>query len=463
MQSETKKILGVVIAILALIFCYFGGSSMFEKIEANEIAVIQSPIKGEITIHTTAGTVWQGWGKVTKYPRSSEFVFIDKAPAGVTANTSSIKVRFNDGGHAMIGGGLRWEAPLDETHIRDMHILYGSHEAVENQLILKVLQKALGMTGPIMSSFESSSARRPELQGFVEDQFLRGTYKMTSKDERKVDATTGLVTNVRVVEILKDPKTNVPLREETSPIETLGIKAFNLTLSSIEYDPVTEAQLVKQQQSSMEVQLAIAEAKKAEQETATEQAKGAAAAAKAEWAQKALAATAVTEAQMKKDVALLDASTKLEAAQLETQAAEQKKLAEILMGEGEAMRRQLVMAADSALDAKLSAWVAVNTAYATSIGNYTGNWVPSVVFGKDSDTATANSGGASQLLDLLTAKTAKDLSIDMTIPTKAGVLPPIKRPDMSDYKYKVPTFSPQQNQPSPPPAAPPGPAPTAKS
>ncbi|MCX6765060.1 MAG: hypothetical protein NT148_00785, partial [Candidatus Nealsonbacteria bacterium] len=141
---------------------------------------------------------------------------------------------------------------------------------------------------------------------------------------------------------------------------------------------------------------------------------GEANAAKAEWAQKTIAATRTTEADMKKTVAETEAKQKLAVAELDAQAAEQKKKAEIALGEGESKRRQLVMSADGALEKKLEAWVKVNEIYAGAISQYKGNWVPSVsMAGNAGGQQTAGSGnGAFDLIQLLTAKTAKDLSLE---------------------------------------------------
>lgn len=439
MHKDTKRLIALILGVISIVVVSIFSSQFFEILDADEVMVVQSPFSGQLTFHTTPGTKWQGFGKVTKYKRNAQFWFIDAkdAPKGVEVNSPAIRTTFNDGGKAFIGGSMSWVMPTDEEHFRELHMKYGSHDAIEQRLILPVLQKSIGMTGPLMSSTESYASRKNELLGFIEDQFRRGVYRTISRDERQTDTLTGVQKTVRVVQIQQDTKTQQYLREETSPIETVGINVFNLTPSMIEYDPAVEEQIKQQQASTMAVQLAIADAKKAEQEVATTNARGAAEAAKAEWAQKVIAATATTEAQQKKDVALLEASQKLEVAQLAVQEAEQKKLADILMGEGEAMRKQLVMTADGALADKLQAWIQVNTAYAQAIGNYTGNWVPSVSFAGQTGSQgnTAGTLTADSLVSLLTAKTAKDLAFDMTIPSTAGKLPEIKRPEMNQFKY----------------------------
>lgn len=48
----------------------------------------------------------------------------------------------------------------------------------------------------------------------------------------------------------------------------------------------------------------------------------------------------------------------------------------------------------------------------TAIASYEGAWVPSVVMGGNSQ----GGNGANELVQLLTAKTAKELGVDLTVP-----------------------------------------------
>jgi hypothetical protein len=103
----------------------------------------------------------------------------------------------------------------------------------------------------------------------------------------------------------------------------------------------------------------------------------------------------------------------LEVARLAALAAEQTKRENVLLGEGESERKRLVMNADGALQLKLDAWIEVQKAYASAIGSYGGNWVPLYVTGGAGAEKGAGTG-AMQLVDLLTAKTAKELAIDLS-------------------------------------------------
>ena len=97
--------------------------------------------------------------------------------------------------------------------------------------------------------------------------------------------------------------------------------------------------------------------------------------------------------------------------------AEQKRLAavaykqeQILRGEGDGEYKRLVMSADGALTAKLTAWQAVHIRYAEAIEKQ--KWVPEIQMG-----ASNQNGGsaATDLIEMLKAQTAKELKLDMTV------------------------------------------------
>lgn len=420
-----RKIFVVGVMAVLLFIGVIASFQMFEHLDAEDIMVIQSPWSGTLTWHTSPGVKGQWFGKVTKYRKRDQFWFSTKTDQGKKTD-ESLQVRFNDGAHAAISGSIAWEMPIDGQTLTGLHVRYGSHDAILSQLVRTVIEKAVYMTGPLMSSKESYAEKRNELLRLMEDQVQHGVYRTETVQERQPDPMTGQTRVVNVVKLVIDKEGNV-LRQETSPLQDFGVKTFNLSINEIRYDPEIEKQIQLQQQATMQVQLAVAKAKEAEQETITVAKKGEADAARAKWEQEVIKAKEVTQGQQKLEVARLDAQQKLEVARLGAQqqldvatldakSAEQFKLAETLRGEGEGARRRLVMEADGALEKKLTAYVQVNQSYATAIQNFKGNWVPSVVMGGANGNHVAGSG-AQELIDLLTVKTAKDLGLSLNIST----------------------------------------------
>jgi hypothetical protein len=107
---------------------------------------------------------------------------------------------------------------------------------------------------------------------------------------------------------------------------------------------------------------------------------------------------AETKAEEGKRVAIIKGEQVLEVAKLERQAAEQEKLTQIALGEGEARRRELLIQADNLEELRLNIYKEVMTRFASEIGKQ--KWVPDMVVGGG---ATGSGGGnlASSLTDIL--------------------------------------------------------------
>ncbi|OHB21180.1 MAG: hypothetical protein A2939_01995 [Parcubacteria group bacterium RIFCSPLOWO2_01_FULL_48_18] len=403
----TKRIIYAAVGAILTLFLVFTAGKWFENVDAGEILVTQDPFDGELHQYFTAGVKPQLWGKVTTYHKRAQLWFSSDSAQG-RPEDETMRIRFNDNAHARISGSFAWEMPTDPDNLNSLHQKYGSQRAIEQQLLRTVAQKSIYTTGPLMSSRESAAERRNEVLQLVEDQVQNGVYRTQSHEEKQPDPMTGQLRTIKLTSIVRGADGN-PVRNEASPLDGFGIKIFNLSINEIRYDLEVEQQIQQQQQATMQVQLAIAKAKEAEQDAITAAKKGEADAAKAKWAQEVIKATAVTEAQQRLEVARLDA-----------QAAAQTKLKETLLGEGEGARRRAVMQADGALDRKLTAWLEAQKVWAEAISKYQGAWVPSVVMG--SGTSVAGSG-AQQFMDILTAKTARDLGLDLSNRSTPGSKP----------------------------------------
>lgn len=378
---------------------------LFENVNANEIVVIQDPVDGELHWYVSQGLKWQGAGKVTSYQKRLIYEFScgemqKEKDECAPEKDHGIKVRFNDGGHGTMYGSIQYEMPLDEKNLNALHTRFGSQEAIQKQLIETVVNKSIYMTGPLMSSRESFAEKRNDLIRFVEDQVSGGVYRTTSKEVRTKDSITGADKTITVVEVVM--KDGIPDRQEEAVLFSFGIRAFNFSIARLPYDGDVEKQIKQQQQITMDVQTAIADAKKAEQRAITVAEQGKADAAKAKWDQEVIKAKMVTEAEQKKEVA-----------KLEKDAADFTKQKEILLGQGESERKRLVMSADGALEKKLDTYEKVMGRFAQEFGKQ--KWVPEVQMG---GTTSGGRNAAQDMIDILATKTARDLGLDMKMQQK---------------------------------------------
>jgi hypothetical protein len=383
-ETKWKGVAASSILVFAVVFVIAFAGKLWENVDADRIVCIQSPLSGDLNWYTTAGVKWQGFGKITEYYKLDTYEF-------------KVPVRFNDGGHGTMIGSLNYEMPLEPEQLTQIHIKYGNQEAVQKQLVETITNKCVYMTGPLMSSKESYAEKRTSLIMYIEDQIQGGVYKTTQRDMKTKDPITGAEKTVTVVEIVKD-NTGSPARQEEAVLRSYGIKTSNFAVTSLPYDDVVEQQIKQQQELTMKVQTAVASAKEAEQRAITVAKEGEANAAAAKWAQEVEKAKAVTLAQQE-----------FEVAQLGAKAAEQKKRAEILLGEGEATRKRLVMQADGALEKKLAAYVDTQKVWADAMSKMSQPVVPGVMLGGDGKSGN----GVTQMMEIMAAKAARDLQMDI--------------------------------------------------
>jgi len=382
-----KAIIYGIMAFILLVIVAIATTNMVVNVNADEIVCVQYPISGTLHFYTQPGMYPQNFGKVTVFKKRSIYEFENS-------------VRFNDGGHGTMKGSVQYELPLTNASMSKIVQKFSTQEGLEANLIKTIVDKAIYMTGPLMSSKESYAEKRNYLISYVEDQIANGVYKTVSKETKTTDPMTGADKTVTVVAVVQGPN-GMPLRQEESSMTEFSIRTFNFSINALPYDSAVEKQITQQQQLAMDVQTSIADAKKAEQRAITVAKNGEADAAEAKWKQEVIKAKAVTEAQQM-----------LEVAKLEKLTAEQNKMANILDGQGEAEKRRLIINADGALEQKLEAMVKIQQAWAEAFGNYSGNVVPQWI----GSAGGKVSNGATDFMSLMTMQAANQLGLKLSIP-----------------------------------------------
>src|SRR3972149_5964440 len=241
MTNTQKFLLGVtIVATIAVLVCL---GEVIENLDADSVMVIQSPVAGDLDWYTDPGMKAQWFGKVTDYPRRANYDF-------------QFQMRFNDGGHGTMKGSIQYEVPLDHENLTALHKKFGSPDAIRKQLIETVTNKAIYMTGPLMSSKESYAEKRNDLIKFVEDQIQNGVYRTLQKNVRVVDPITGQEKSSTIVEIVLGANGH-PERQEEAVLTQFGIRTFNFSINTLDYEAAVEAQIKAQQQLAMDVQTAM--------------------------------------------------------------------------------------------------------------------------------------------------------------------------------------------------------------
>lgn len=422
MKIKQMVVYGFIAALLLIgLMCV---PQIVDTVEKGTYQIKQAAISGAMDAKMTPGLWFQNFGDIDVWPKAETYFFtVDNDTKDDDDEDTSIEVRFNDGSMCKISGTTRIIMPTTKEQAISLVTVRGhkTYPDVQEKLIKPTIRKVLRSTANLMSARESYSEKRLDFDTWVRDQIQNGIYKTYEEVEQVEDLVTGEKTWKKVKKIKEDG--GVPLHED-NPLEGTGIELANFEIKQFVYEKKVRDQISAQQEARMAVETAKAEAEKAKQGELKAIAEGKMNVATAKYEKEQDKVRAVVEAQKEKEVFELNAARdknvaviageqRKEVATLDRDAAKLKKEELILLGQGEAERKKLVLAADGALEQKLEKWESVNKRYAQAIENYQGNWVPTTVFGSNGEGATA--GGANALIQMLTAKTAMDLNLDMSI------------------------------------------------
>lgn len=403
------------VTVLILVGAICAGS-IFETVEKGTYQVKQAAVTGKMSAKMEPGLWMQNFGDIDVWPVSETFFFTsDKDGKDDTDIDMSIEVRFNDGSLCKVSGTARVLLPTTEQDAISLVTVRGhkTYPDLEQKLILPTVRNVLRSTANLMSARESYSEKRADFINWARDQIENGLYDTDETIAEVEDLITGEKVR-KAVKVIRKDKNGLPVYQY-NPLKHTGIRLDNFEIKVFNYERKVQEQIAKQQEARMNVETAKAKAEEAKQDELKAIAEGKKNVAIAQYEKEQEKIKAVVDAQKDKEVAELQAKKKLEVAKLEKAAAAETKQANILEGEGLAEKKRLILQADGALQQKLDAYVQVSRYYADAIKNYSGNWVPTVTMGETEGIA---GGGAEQLINMLSVKTAKELALDMDIKGK---------------------------------------------
>ena len=281
---------------------------------------------------------------------------------------------------------------------------YATYEDLEQKLILPVVRNSLRLTANLMSARESYSEKRADFVFWVWDQVQNGLYETMEETREIVDPVSGQKITKRF-KIIKTNEDGNPVYQQ-NPLEGLGLTLANFEVKLFDYTEKVREQISTQQTAIMAVATAVAKAQQAEQEALMVEAEGKANVARERYEEEQVKIRAIVQAQerlavaeLEKSRAMVEAQQRLEVSALDRQAASEKKREEILLGQGEAERKRLVLQADGALKDKLEAYVRAQQVWASAFAQ---RQVPALVMGGtgagETDRATTEFAQMMQLL-----------------------------------------------------------------
>ncbi len=411
MKFSFKLIIPIVIGavLVALTPMLFGIN------DAGHRTVIQYPT-GTLMVRFEPGIYTLWLGQATIYRDVITFDF-DKEDSVTEASIDQkgISVRYQDGGTGTIYGKARFNLPQDEITMLELHKGFRSNNGFAMKLLKTVTEEAQNLTAGLMTSEEAYTEKRGTFIEWSRDQLQNGKYKTRLKEISETDAATGK-TIIKKIPVIDFDESGLP-KHLDNDLKTYGVSVSGYQITDWNFEKKTLDQISAKREATMAIITAKANAERARQDAITAEEEGKANVMKAKYEKEVEKERAIVDAQKLKEVAAISAAQKVEVASQVRLEAEQKKLAaneykqeQILRGEGDAAYKRLVMQADGALQQKLDAYVTINQRYAEALEKQ--KWVPEVVMGSDGGSSGSS---ATDMMNLLMMKTARELSLDMSI------------------------------------------------
>jgi hypothetical protein len=412
---KTKLIASGVVFFLLLI-----GVFMMMGVNYNGYrTVVQTP-GGTTFVKFTPGPYLMWFGQSTVYPDFLTYDF-DKDTNNDEARSLSspgINVRYQEGGTGTIYGQARFKLPDDEATMLAMHKAYRTPEGVSYKMIKPIADETVVLTANLMTSDESYMEKRAQFGEWARDQMLNGKYRtrLEGKQVKEEGTDKTIYKSVPVIAVGGD---GLPQYQQSD------LKAYSVVLASqqiteFDYEQKTLDQIQARRNATMAIITAKAEAERAKQDAVTAEENGKRDVMKAKYEKEVEKERAVVDANRAKEVAVIAATQNVDVAEQKKKEQEQNKLAmgeykqaETLRGEGDAAYKKAVIEADGALAQKLATYEAVMAKFATEFGKQ--KWVPNIMMGGVGSGAATAGNEATNLINLLTAKTAKDLELNLSV------------------------------------------------
>lgn len=401
---------------------------LVDTVEKGTYQIKQAAISGEMSAKMTPGLWGQWFGDIDVWPVGETYFFThDNDTKGDVDADTSIEVRFNDGSMCKISGTLRIVMPRTESDALRLVTERGhkTYPDVQEKLIKPTVRNVLRSTANLMSARESYSEKRLDFITWARDQIEKGVYKTKAETKQVEDLVTGEKTwkEVKIIKTEDNIKGGVPLHE-ANPMENTGILLKNFEIKSFVYEKKVQVQISAQQEARMAVETAKAEAEKAKQGELKAIAEGKMKVATAKYEKEQDKVRAVVEAQKEKEVLELNAerdknvaviagNQRKEVATLDRDAARLKKEELILLGEGQAEKKKLVLAADGALEQKLEAIVTMNRDAMTALAKRP---VPSTYFaGGSGENGAGYDDELTKTIKMINVNMLRALKLDMEV------------------------------------------------
>jgi regulator of protease activity HflC (stomatin/prohibitin superfamily) len=438
-KKKTLKWVGVGVLAIASYFTVFDGLLYYNE------AGYQSHIRtiwGTEKVVDTLGYAIKGFGSVTPWPREMTAQSISDPSTlrikgdfdGLGASLiTSFPVTFLGGVTATVDSNVRIILPKGDQFLAIARG-YRNPENFISMALLPSMKNTLQSTAQMMTADEFYSGGRSEFASNFRDQISDGIFLVnrneitksnpratktailqagTEQGEYGDNVTTKFVTE----KVMRD---GVPVRLDQQ-FRKLGVQIAEASITDITPNQQFRDRMVNAQKSQADLSLARLDRSKEEEQKRLVTARGEREVEEKRQGSLKDQVEMTTQAETKRQLVLIEAGREKERAEIEKQTAqitydkaqiEAKTTKE--RADAEAYSKKALLLADGALKQKLDAWVETNRAWADASAKAP---VPGVMLGGGGDGNGAGSRQAdlNTYMQVIAAKSLKDLSLDMAV------------------------------------------------
>jgi hypothetical protein len=372
-------------------------------------------MSGEQFVQFSPGMYYAGFfAKTREWPNQISVSYQDTIKRSVNdyelndggIEIGKVPVRFGGGVPTVadVYGIVQYVLPVDPQEMINMHNAHRTPQSLVAKRLAPYTSECLASSAQLMSAEMHYSGGRATMAQNYLDQLKKGVYLLSTIEKNVYDSLER--ENKKVYEnVFQFGKDGNKLRKFSS-IDEYGITVADAQITTVDYEDKVDQMLAKKIESATKASVSKQDAITAQQQAISAKAEGEKTLIEIEYKQKQEQTKQVVAAETQVKLAEQDKQKQRIAAEAaELEARKIKTLAD-----AEAYAKQRIMSADGALDKKLEAYKYVMAEGFKAIGSYQGSWVPSVISGGGN---SANTNAAFNMMEMLSIKAAKDLSLDM--------------------------------------------------
>jgi hypothetical protein len=399
-STIVKLVVGVIAAIVLLSF------NPFSYNHAGERTVVEQ-MDGKQFVQFTPGVYYAGFlAKHKEWPNQISVSYQADQPdmdlSDGTIEIGKIQIRFGgDATTALVSGITQYILPIDEKEMIVMHNTHRTPQSLVSKRLAPYTKECLQSSAQLMSSEAHYSGGRAQMAQDYLDQLKNGVFILKTSDRVVYDSLAKETKRIYETNQVTDKLGNS--KRKFSSIKEYGIQVADAQITDVDYEKRVDDMLAKKIDASTRASVSKQELLTAQQQQLTAKAKGEQALVEIEYRQKQEQTKQVVAAETKVEVAKQD----MEQQRIQSQAAELEAKKIKTLADAQAYAKRTEIQANGALEQKLAAYKEVQRYWADAFGKYQGNVVPQIQSGG------SNGNGALNFMELMGAKAARDLTLDL--------------------------------------------------